>query len=165
MVKNLPANSGDARDVSLIPGLGWSPGEGHGNPFQCSYLENSMDRGAWQVTVHGTTKSQTWLIRYTHTHTHTHSGYRHLLFFCFAFPSTQVPPPGLNSQLELSHYICIPAQEGKRRKAPTPPFEGISWESHTKLLIIFHLPEISQWIVLHRKLRIIIFILGNEIPA
>ena len=101
---------------------------------------------------------------HTHIHTHTHSGYRHLLFFCFAFPSTQVPPPGLNSQLELSHYICIPAQEGKRRKDPTPPFEGISWESHTKLLIISHLPEISQW-KLHRKLRIIIFILGNEIPA
>ena len=113
--------------------------------------------------LHGATKSQTWLIRYTHTH--TYSGYRHLLFFCFAFPSTQVPPPGLNSQLELSHYICIPAQEGKRRKDPTPPFEGISWESHTKLLIISHLPEISQRIVLYRKPRIIIFILGNEIPA
>ena len=121
-----------------------------------------MDRGAWQVTWGHKESDMTDQV---HTHTHTYSGYRHLLFFCFAFPSTQVPPPGLNSQLELSHYICIPAQEGKRRKDPTPPFEGISWESHTKLLIISHLPEISQRIVLYRKPRIIIFILGNEIPA
>ena len=46
-VKNLPANAGDERDVGLIPGLGRSPGEGNGNPFQYSCLENSMDRGAW----------------------------------------------------------------------------------------------------------------------
>ena len=44
MVKNLPANAGDARDVGLIFGLGRSPGEGNGNPFQCSCLENPMDR-------------------------------------------------------------------------------------------------------------------------
>ena len=50
VVKNLPANSGDA---GLIPGLGRSPGEGNGCPFWYSYLENSMDRGAWQATVHG----------------------------------------------------------------------------------------------------------------
>ena len=45
----------------LIPGLGWSPGEGHGYPLQYSYLQNSMDRGAWQATVHGVSKSRTWL--------------------------------------------------------------------------------------------------------
>ena len=44
-----------------IPGSGRSPGEGNGNPLQCSCLENSMDRGAWQATVHGVTKSQTRL--------------------------------------------------------------------------------------------------------
>ena len=54
--KNLPANVGD---VGLIPGLGGSPGEGNGNRFQYSSLENPMDRGAWQVTVHGVSKSQT----------------------------------------------------------------------------------------------------------
>ena len=58
-VKNLPANAGDIRDASLIPGLGRSPGEGNGNPLQYSCLENSMDRGAWQTTVHGVAKSQT----------------------------------------------------------------------------------------------------------
>ena len=58
MVKNLPANAGDSRDVGLIPGSGRSPGEGHGSPLQCSCLENPMDRGAWGTTVHGTAKSQ-----------------------------------------------------------------------------------------------------------
>ena len=52
MINNLPANAGDARDKSLIPGLGRSPGGGHGNPLQCSCLENPMDRGAWWATVH-----------------------------------------------------------------------------------------------------------------
>ena len=43
----------------MIPGQGRSPGGGHGNPLQYSRLENSMDRGAWQATVHGVTKSRT----------------------------------------------------------------------------------------------------------
>ena len=59
-VKNLPAiNAGDTEDAGLIPGLGRSPGGGNGNPLRYSCLENSMDRGAWQVTVHGVTKSWT----------------------------------------------------------------------------------------------------------
>ena len=58
IVKNLPANAGDTGDTGLIPGLGRSPGEGHGNPLQYSYLENPMDRGAWQATVDGVEKSQ-----------------------------------------------------------------------------------------------------------
>ena len=48
-------------DMSLIPGLGRSPGEGNRNPLQYSCLKNSMDRGAWQATVLGITKSQTRL--------------------------------------------------------------------------------------------------------
>ena len=59
VVKNLPANAGDIRDVGLIPGLGRSPGETNGNPHQYSCLENPMDRGAWWPTVHRVTKSQT----------------------------------------------------------------------------------------------------------
>ena len=51
MVKNLPANAGDAGDVGLIPGSRRAPGEGNGYPFQYSCLKNPMDRGAWQVTV------------------------------------------------------------------------------------------------------------------
>ena len=59
VVKNLPANAGDARDSGLIPGLGKSPRGGNGNPLQYSCLENSLDRGAWQTTVHEVAKSQT----------------------------------------------------------------------------------------------------------
>ena len=61
VVKNLPANVGDAGDIGLIPGSGRSPGGGNGNPLQYSCLENSMDRGAWQATVNGATKNQTQL--------------------------------------------------------------------------------------------------------
>ena len=56
-----PANAEDIRDMDFIPGLGRSPGGGHGNPFQCSCLENPMDRGAWWATVHGVAKSWTGL--------------------------------------------------------------------------------------------------------
>ena len=63
VVKNLPANAGNIRDLGSIPGLGRSPGGGHGNPLQYSCLENLMDRGAWQATVHRVTQSQTLLKR------------------------------------------------------------------------------------------------------
>ena len=65
VVKNLPANVGDVRDTGSIPGSGRSPGGGHGNPLHYSCLENPMDRGPWQATVHGVTKSQTSLSAYT----------------------------------------------------------------------------------------------------
>ena len=61
VVKNLPANAGDIRDTGLVPGSGRSPGEGHGNPFQYSSLENPMDRGAWWATVHRVAQSRTQL--------------------------------------------------------------------------------------------------------
>ena len=47
MVKNMPANAGNIKDVGSIPGLGRFPGEVHGNPLQDSCLENPMDRGAY----------------------------------------------------------------------------------------------------------------------
>ena len=49
VVKNPPANEGDVRDEDSIPGLEKSPRGGPGNPLQYSYLENPMDRGAWQA--------------------------------------------------------------------------------------------------------------------
>ena len=58
VVKNLPANAGDVRDVGLILDCGRSPGGGHGNPLQYSCLENFTNRVAWWATVHGVTKSQ-----------------------------------------------------------------------------------------------------------
>ena len=69
MIKIPPANTGDIRDVGSIPGLGRSPGEGHGNPVQYSCLENPMDRGAWRAKVHSVAKNQT---RLTLLHTHAH---------------------------------------------------------------------------------------------
>ena len=56
MVKNLPASAGGVGDIGSIPGSERSPGGGHGNPLQDSCLENPMDRGAWQATVHGVTE-------------------------------------------------------------------------------------------------------------
>ena len=76
--KESTCTAGDAGDTSSIPESGRSPGGEHGNPFQHSCLENPLDRGAWQATVHRVTKSQTRLKQLsacacTHTHTHTHT--------------------------------------------------------------------------------------------
>ena len=57
VVKNPPANAGDTRDMGLIPELGRSPGGGNGNPSQYFCLGNLMDRGTWQATLQGLTKS------------------------------------------------------------------------------------------------------------
>ena len=57
VVKNVSAR--EVRDADLIPGLGRSPGEGHGNPLQYSCLGNSMVRGAWRATVHKVSQSRT----------------------------------------------------------------------------------------------------------
>ena len=65
VVKNSPANVGDAGDVDSIPGSGWSPGVGNGNLFQYSCLGNPMDRD-WWAAVHGIAKSQTWLSTHAH---------------------------------------------------------------------------------------------------
>ena len=57
LVENLPANAGDIRDLGSVPGLGRSPGGGHGNSLQCSFLENPMDRQAWWAMVRRVTES------------------------------------------------------------------------------------------------------------
>ena len=56
------------RSLGSIPGLGRSPGEGNGNPFQDYCLENPMDRGSWWATVHGVAKSRTRLSDFTSVH-------------------------------------------------------------------------------------------------
>ena len=69
MVKNPLANWRYIREVGLIPGLGKSPGGGHGNPLQYSCLENLVERGAWRAVVHWVASSPTqllWLSREQH---------------------------------------------------------------------------------------------------
>ena len=65
VVKNLPANAGDARETGSIPRLGRSPEGRNGNPLQYSCQKTSMDREAWQATIHGVSKTQTWLSTHT----------------------------------------------------------------------------------------------------
>ena len=67
VVKNLPANAEDTRDLGSIPGSGRSPGIGKGNQLQYSCLRNSMDRGALWAIVHGITKSQMQLCTNAHS--------------------------------------------------------------------------------------------------
>ena len=57
--KESSCSAGDAEDVGLIPGSGRSPGGANGHKVQYSYLENSMDTGAWWATIHGVTKNKT----------------------------------------------------------------------------------------------------------
>jgi len=72
VIKNPPSHAGDARDSSLILRSGRSPGVGNVKPLQYCCLENSMERGAWWVTVHGVAKESD-TNEHIHTHTHTHA--------------------------------------------------------------------------------------------
>ena len=101
--KESNCNAGDTGDAGLIPGSGRSPGKGNGNLPWYSCLENLMDRGAWQATVHGIARSRTWLNDWiharAHTHTHTHSGYGIFTIFMAAHPK---PPLPLSSIIALA---------------------------------------------------------------
>ena len=101
VIKNPPAKAGETRDVGgPIPGSGRSPGVGNGSPLQYSCLENPMDRGAWWTTVHGITKSCTWLRTHTHTPDYT------LIFLdTTGFPSVSV---GKESACNAGDLCLIP---------------------------------------------------------
>ena len=73
VVKNLPAHTGDARDVDSISGSGWSPGIGNGNPLQYSCLENSSQRSLAGYTQESDSTEHTWMHAHTHTHTYPHT--------------------------------------------------------------------------------------------
>ena len=85
VVNNLPANAGD---IGSSPGSRRSPGEGNGNPLQYSSLENSMGRGSWEATVHGVTKSRTWL---SHYHFHFQAPISSVQFSCSVVPDSLRP--------------------------------------------------------------------------
>ena len=80
VVKNPPANAGDARDVGSILGSRSFPGEGNGNPLQYSCLGNPMDRRVWWGTVHGVAESDMTEHACAHTHMHTHTHIFPILF-------------------------------------------------------------------------------------
>ena len=84
LVMNPPANAGHVRDAGSIRGWGRSPGGGHGNPLQYSFLENPMDRGAWQAIVHRVKKSWTQLKQFS-THAHLLQIFFPSLWFIFSF--------------------------------------------------------------------------------
>ena len=98
VVKNLPANGEDVRDTGSTPGLGRSPGGGHGNPLQYSCLENLVDRGAWQAMVNRVAKSQTQLKWFSmHSCTYGGKSRNHLRLgllwrtFCFCVFNIKIP--------------------------------------------------------------------------
>ena len=101
-IKSLPANAGDARDVGSIPGSGRSPGEGNGSPLQYSCLENSMDRGVWQATVHEVRKSRTWLITAQHMCTWPHLRQTFPISFLFFLPQFDQLYPTVVATLQKS---------------------------------------------------------------
>ena len=94
LVKNPPANAGNARDMGSIPGSGGSPGGGNGNPLQYSCLENSVDTRAWQATVHVVAKSWTQ---------HTHTNYINI----FPLSSLSLPFSLLSFNFSISHFIAF----------------------------------------------------------
>ena len=83
--KKLPTIAGDIRELGSVPGLGRSPGQGHGNPHQYSCLENPMDRGIWWTTVHRVTKSR---IQLKGLSTHMHRCYPYSYENCPIFGTT-----------------------------------------------------------------------------
>ena len=94
VVKNPPANAGDARDIGLIPGLERFPGGGNGNPLQYACLENSMDRGgAWRAAVRGVSKS------WTRLNTHALQGY--------TITSTTTLPKSLNFEKFTKKIVFV----------------------------------------------------------
>ena len=117
--KNPPASAGDTRDMGSVPGLGRSPGGGHGNPLQYSCLENPMDRGAWQATVHRVGQSQTRLKQLsTHahdldililTHMHAYMWYvcMHMLAYDFFSLEKFMRLEGSKAEERSVHQQCL----------------------------------------------------------
>ena len=80
VVKNSPDDAGDIRDMDSIPGSGISPGGRHGNPRQYSCLENPVDRGTWQPTVHEATKTE--VTQHAHVAGNVFNSHIKLLLLC-----------------------------------------------------------------------------------
>ena len=86
IAKKMPDNERDVRDVGFILGSGRSPGEGNGNPLQCSCLENPRDGGAWLAAVYGVAQSRTRLKRLSSSSSSSSSGSLGLVASFFSTP-------------------------------------------------------------------------------
>ena len=114
MVKNLPANAGDARDLGSIPGLGRSPRVGNGYPFRYSCLENHVDRRAWWATVHA------------HQHDCPEKGGTAGIPLLLLWP--------VNILVIQQHLHALCSSQGRRRRRTTQTLAGPSgdpvWSQH-----------------------------------
>ena len=107
VVNNSPANAGDIRDTGSNPGLGRSPREENINPLQYSCLEYPMDRGAWRATIHGVTKSQTWLKQLSmHPRTMSYLSRAQKLPPLWVWPHLVSPRISIYSQLNVHQPLC-----------------------------------------------------------
>ena len=97
--KESSCNAGDVEDSSSIPGSGRSPRGGNGNLLQYSCLENPMDRGAWQATVHRVARSQIQLSDWVHTHSHRHT-HTHMPKLAYLNWYTHLSPWSLITRLQ-----------------------------------------------------------------
>ena len=111
MVKNPPATAGD---TGSVPGLERFPGGENGNPLQYSCLENFMDRGAQQATVHRVAKSQTR----EHTHTHLHNPGKSLFTKIFSFPGGS---DGKESACNVGDLVSVPGLGRSRGEGNSYP--------------------------------------------
>ena len=133
--KESACNAGDEEDMGSVPKSGRSPGIGNSYSLQYSCLENSRDRGAWWVTVHGDAKSQTLWSMHTHvcthtyTHTHTHKeAHLHSNVSC------------LQLFQGLPHLFCIdPLSQDPGLQGTSPGFyeAASSWVPETHFLRVF----------------------------
>ena len=134
--KEPPANAEDLRDAGSIPGSGRSPRGGHGNPLQCSFLENPMDRGAWWATVHGVAKSQTRLKQLS---THPHAKVN-LNLTCYK-----------NNSKWIISEMCKTLRRKHRRKSSWPEIRQRVLRSATKTQSIKQPPQYCKVINLQLK--------------
>ena len=129
VVKNLPANAADAREMGLIPGSGRSLGGGHDNPLQYLCMEYPMDRGDWRATVHRPTKSWTQLKQLN-----TRRALTKWLSSAIATEERQVISrnPGNSSPSRLGSQLCYGCKQGGSKLAQNPtvtlvPRKGVTW--------------------------------------
>jgi len=125
VVKNPPANAGDVGDSSLISGLGRSPGEGNGKPFQYSCLENPLDRGTWWAIVHRITESWPWLsdLACTQKHTRAWSPARRGPGLCTTANGYSPGSLGALSTCQTPVFVVSSEKGHLRPPCPAQPFQ------------------------------------------